>query len=395
MARMSRRAVSVYLLLFVCEVAWLSMIPLGPRFAEEFDLTKVQTGALLAAPGIAIVAVSLPVGLLTDRLGARRLTVASSVMLVLTCLAQGLAPGYEALLVSRVLFGVSMGAIWTAAVALLSTSATGSARTAALGGTMTTAAAASVTGPVLAGALADAIGLRAPFLLMAGLALVPTALLTLERGESTWITHRRPLREALTVARRDAAMLGAITLMLLIGVVNGSVNLLAPLELRANGLSAGEIGLWFSISSVVFFVGTIAATRLGRSRDLLGLAGVAAACYGAWLIVPLSSGATAALLVFLVARAPFWATCSTLAYPLGGVGASRTAIGHGAVMGLLNLSWGLANTIGPLLAGAVADAAGLRVAYLPALALAAASAVFILALARRPAPAAETVTTVP
>jgi predicted MFS family arabinose efflux permease len=356
----------------------------------------VQTGALLAAPGIAIVAVSLPIGLLTDRVGARRLTVASAVMLVLTCLAQGLAPGFEALLVSRVLFGVSMGAIWTAAVALLSTSSTGSARTAALGGTMTTAAAASVTGPALAGALADAFGLRVPFLLMAALALVPTVLVALERGEASVDTHRRrPLAETLTVARREPAMLGAITLMLLVGVVNGSVNLLAPLELRGNGLSAGEIGLWFSISSVVFFLGTIAATRLGRSRDLLLLGGVAAACYGAWLVVPLSSGATTALLVFLVARAPFWATCSTLAYPLGGVGASRTAAGHGAVMGLLNLAWGLANTIGPLLAGAVADAAGLRVAYVPALALAVASAVLILVLARRPAPAVEAVTTVP
>jgi predicted MFS family arabinose efflux permease len=392
---MTRRAVSVYLLLFVCEVAWLSMIPLGPRFAEEFDLTKVQTGALLAAPGVAIVAVSLPVGVLTDRLGARRLTVASAVLLVLTCLAQALAPGYEALLASRVLFGVSMGAIWTAAVALLSTSSTGSARTTALGGTMTTAAAASVTGPVVAGALADTFGLRLPFLLMAALALVPTCLLAAERGASTWVTHRRPLREALAVARRDATMLGAITLMLLVGVVNGSVNLLVPLELRGNGLSAGEIGLWFSISSVVFFLGTIAATRLGRNRDLLLLAGVAAACYGAWLVVPLSTGATAALLVFLVARAPFWATCSTLAYPLGGVGASRTAVGHGAVMGLLNLSWGLANTIGPLLTGGVADVLGLRAAYVPALAFAAASAVFLLALARRPSPATEAAITTP
>jgi len=58
--------------------------------------------------------------------------------------------------------------------------------------------------------------------------------------------------------------------------------------------------------------------------------------------------------------APFQATKDTILYPLGAAGAHRASLGRGAVMGLLNLLWGVAATIGPLASGAAAEAAGER-----------------------------------
>ena len=140
-----------------------------------------------------------------------------------------------------------------------------------------------------------------------------------------------------------------------------------PLELRANGLTSGEIGLAFSASSAVFVAATVAVTRAAGNGRGLGLAGVAAGAYAMLLGVPLVTTATAALLVFVVIRGPAWATVSTLPYPLGAIGADRAGLGYGTVVGVLNVAWGASNAVGPVLAGALADIGGIRLGLVPAI----------------------------
>jgi predicted MFS family arabinose efflux permease len=372
------RVVSVYVLLFATEVAWLAMVPLAPRFAEQLDLSPVETGALLAVSGFAMLAVALPIGLLADRVGARRLTLVGGALLVVADLWQGVADGYAELLAARTLFGVGMGIVWTAGLALLSTVPSGRHRSFALGGTITTAGAASVVGPVAAGYLGDEIGLGAPFVLLAGLTAVATVVLALTRRVAAPVPERAPLLTSLARGRYERYVLAAVLLMVMLGIVNGSINLLVPLELRANGLSAGEIGLAFSISSAVFVAASVAVARAaGRGRGL-GLAGVAAATYAMLLGVPFLTTATLALLVFVVARSPAWATVSTLPYPFGAIGAERAGIGYGAVLGVLNVAWGGSNALGPVLAGALAGIGGTRLALVPAICICIAASVWLL-----------------
>jgi predicted MFS family arabinose efflux permease len=373
------RVASVYVLLFSTEVAWLAMVPLAPRFAEQLDLSPVETGAVLAVAGFAMLAVALPIGLLADRLGARRLTLAGGALLVASDVWQGVADEYHELLAARTLFGVGMGIVWTAGLALLSTVPSGRHRSFALGGTITTAGAASVVGPVAAGYLGDEIGLGAPFLMLAGLTAVATVALAVTRGAAAApLPERAPLLTSLARGSYERYVLAAVLLMVMLGIVNGSINLLVPLELRANGLSAAEIGLAFSVSSAVFVAATIAVTRAaGRGRGL-GLAGIAAATYAMLLGVPFLTTATVALLVFVVARSPAWATVSTLPYPLGAMGAERAGIGYGAVLGVLNVAWGGSNALGPVLAGALAGIGGTRLALVPAICVCIAASVWLL-----------------
>ena len=380
---MRSKAACVYLLLFTSEVTLAAMIPLAPRFAESFDLSHVETGALLASAGFATIFVSLPVGLLADRFGPHRLTVAMGSLMALSCIAQGIAPDFLSLLGARIAFGVSLGGLWTAGLALLSTSMSGRRRTTALGGTITVAAAANVGGPILAGLVGDAFELGTPFLILAALAALATVMLALDRGDTAWVRERRSLRAAVAVARREHYVLATVLLMIVIGIVNGSVNLLVPLELRGDGMSAGEIGLWFSVSSMIFLVGTLVVTRLAGRGAGLRLAAVATLCYGVLLLLPVATGMTAVLLTFLLIRAPFWASLSTMVFPLGAIGAERAAVGQGTVVGGLNLTWGFSNTVGPLLAGAVADSVGVRAAYVPALVVCLVVGATVLSLAMR------------
>jgi MFS family permease len=79
----------------------------------------------------------------------------------------------------------------------------------------------------------------------------------------------------------------------------------------------------------------------------------------------------------------------TLAYPLAAAGADRADVGRGAVLGLLNLVWGLAATTGPLVAGALAESSGDTTAYLLMIATCLAAGTWMLAARRARAPELE------
>jgi MFS family permease len=145
------------------------------------------------------------------------------------------------------------------------------------------------------------------------------------------------------------------------------VNLLVPLQLEANGLSPGSIGLIISSASAIFVAVSVVVTRMGGRAMSLGLAAWAALVYGLLLVVPVASAATAAVVAFVVLRAPAWGVVTTLSFPFGSHGAERARIGQGTIMGLLNVVWGASSTAGPLIAGGVTDAVGdPRWGYVPA-----------------------------
>jgi hypothetical protein len=51
--------------------------PLVPAFSQRFGLTKLEGGVLLASTSVAILLVSIPAGMLSERFGVRRLTLVS------------------------------------------------------------------------------------------------------------------------------------------------------------------------------------------------------------------------------------------------------------------------------------------------------------------------------
>ena len=158
-------------------------------------------------------------------------------------------------------------------------------------------------------------------------------------------------------------MLAGIAIIVLIGLVGGAVNLLVPLQLRENGVSAAKIGLLFSVASAVYTVVSAVVARLGARSATLRVGGYAALLTGLTVVIVLVSDSTVAAVAFVLLRAPPWSTMDTIIYPLAAAGAHRSAIGRGSVMGLVMLGWAAASTAGPLLAGAIADAAGDRAAY--------------------------------
>jgi predicted MFS family arabinose efflux permease len=359
---MRRVTFPFYVVAFLSEVVWMAIVPLAPTYAERFDLSKVETGIVLAAAGFATLVVSLPIGVLADRIGTRRLTVAASALVAASSLGQGLAFDFWSLFLSRVLFGIALGAIWTAGLAWIADAVPSRRGASALGVPVTVAGLGIMAGPLFAGAVAGAFGLRAPFLALAAAAAFATLLLARSDAHETPFRHE-PLAHTLRAAKSHRVVLASCVVMAAIGLTNGGVNLLVPLSLRHDGHSPGAIGLLFSASSSVFVVASLVLTRLGTRMVTLRVVGVAAMLYGATILLPVAGTSSAMIVAFMLIRSPAWATLSTLSYPLGAVGAERADLGRGAVMGLLNLVWGAAGTVGPVIAAAVAQAAGVRTSF--------------------------------
>jgi len=340
----------------------MAIVPVAPSFADKLDLSKLEVGAILASAGLTTLLVSLPIGLVSDRIGTRGLLRCSAVVVALSTLGQGLAPGFWSLLAARALFGAALGTIWTAGLAWMAEGGARRRDPSALGAPVVIAGIGIMAGPAFSGLLADQFGLRAPFLVLAVLSAAITVGLFVWSTEDASYGHE-PLFATLRKARRERVVIGSLVVMVAVGTTGGGVNVLVPLGLKANGLSAGDTGLVFTGSSTLFVIASIAVTRLGGRGVSLRVAGCGALLYGAVMGLAVVSLSSAALVTFAVVRAPFWATLSTLAYPLGALGAKRAGLGAGAMMGVLNFVWGAAGSIGPLLAAGVAQTAGLRVAF--------------------------------
>jgi predicted MFS family arabinose efflux permease len=379
----------------VSEIVWMAIVPVAPSFADKLGLSKVEIGAVLASAGLATLLVSLPIGLVSDRIGTRGLLRWSAAVVAISTLAQGLAPDFWSLLAARAAFGAALGTIWTAGLAWIADDGARRRDPSALGAPVVIAGVGIMAGPAFAGLLADHLGLRAPFLVLAGAAAVVTLALFVWGTDDTSYGHE-PLLATLRKARRERVFLGSLLVMVVIGLTGGGVNVLVPLGLKANGFSAGETGLVFTGASTVFVLTSVAVNRLGGRVVSLRIVGLAALLYGAVMGLAIISMTSAALVGFAILRAPFWAILSTLAYPLGALGAKRAGLGAGAIMGALNVVWGAAGSLGPLLAGGVAQTAGLRPAFAVLLASLVGAGAWLLASgispehSGQPVPVAET-----
>jgi MFS family permease/SAM-dependent methyltransferase len=358
-----RSVLPIYALFLLETLTWIAMVPLAPTYADEFGLTGIETGAILAAASLAALVAALPLGVLADRFGAREVTLASAGLFTLATLGQGLAGDFWSLLVARAAFGIAFGALWGAGASWLSNSLSHERRAGALAAATTVAGLGFTIGPVFAGVVADRFETGTPFVVLAIAAAAVT--ISLFAVPSVHVTDviTQSLRDTLRVVRHDELVLAGIAIIVLIGLVGGGVNLLVPLQLKANGVSAAEIGLLFSAASAVYTVVSAIVARLGERSATLRVGGVSALLTGMTIVLVLVSPSTVAAIAFVLLRAPPWSTMDTIIYPLAAAGAHRSALGRGSVMGLVMLGWASASTVGPILAGAVADSAGDRAAY--------------------------------
>jgi len=393
-------------LFFVAGVAQAAIVPLLPRLSVRFDLSASQTALLLALPGLATLAVSVPSGLAADRLGARPRHPGAGALLCLSCLAQA-APSLPALLLGRIVFGVAFGVVWTTGMAWLADRAESSGGS-GLGASVTCSSVASRSAPRSAafwrrvpapgsvrgdrsghgtdhrapgrrdrrdrdrgpGGAAGAGGPAARYRLFAAGHLRPAGGDHAARADAV---ARRP---------RVSAAAGALVVS---GAVSSASQLLVSGGLHRLGFSTGRIGLAFSAAAVCYIVVSAVGRPARRPRAHAALqraghgrAGVRAASGTRRRWHRRAGGGAPA--DRRAARGDQHDRVLARVRPAVADGG-----GDGLVFGMLKRRVGGGDGVMPVVAGALEQAAGARAAYLAVVLPAGAIAVWLItAAAERP-----------
>ncbi|MGH9304701.1 MAG: MFS transporter, partial [Acidimicrobiales bacterium] len=353
----------LFALILVTGVLQNSVAPLLPAYGQHFGLSTTEIGLLIGASGLSMLAVTLPAGSLADRFGARRLTLVAGWVLVVSALGQAAAPSFSSLLIARLLFGAGYGVLWTAGLAWLSSASEQRGRT-GISSTVVFAGLGAVIGPVFAGMLAQPFGLAAPFLISGVLvALATLALTAIRTPEVSHSGSHLRVASAMRMVAGDMRVVTSIAAVVIAGILYSVTTLFDPLELHRDGWSSGAIGAMFSVGAILYVVGALSASAIGKrlvtivGAVTLGLLGAATLLPGGLSIAPVA--VVGVLLASSAVRSALW----SVAYPLGESGAEVSGAGIGVVLGILNGVSAATSMVAPLAAGTMADSFGLKGAF--------------------------------
>ncbi len=362
-------------IVFVDAMFFAAIVPLLPEYVDEFGLSKTGAGILAAAYPAGTLLGSLPGGWLASRLGVRPTVFVGLGLLIGSSIAFAFAESILVLDTARFVQGLGSAASWAGALGWLVGAAPRERRGELIGSAMAAAIVGALLGPVL-GAAAAGLGTELVFTAVgvASGGLLVWAVLT----PSTQPPPRTPMRTVFAALREPRIATG-MWIVILVGLMFGTLDVLVPLRLDELGAGAVVIGVTFVAA------GALEATMspyFGRLSDRHGrilpcLVGLGASGL-AMLLLPWPA-ATVLLSLVVVVTGPSIGILWTPSMAMLSDGADDFGLDQGYAVALINLAWSSGQTIGS------AGGARLGETYgdaLPYLLLAGACAATFAALAR-------------
>ena len=86
--------------------------PMEHILKEELSLNHTQTSLLFTIPLIMLVALSIPGGLLADKVGIRRAAGTGAIIMTVGCLLRGTATDFSSLLIHTFIYGMGFGLVF-------------------------------------------------------------------------------------------------------------------------------------------------------------------------------------------------------------------------------------------------------------------------------------------
>lgn len=146
--------------------------PVLPLFARDFGVSAAVVGLTFTAFGLARLLLNIPAGLWADRRGRRVLLVGGPIVTAVGMIGSGLAPSIWALLAWRFVAGAGSALYMTGAQIYLIDIAGPQERGRYIATNQGALLVGVSAGPAIGGLLADAYGLRTPFLVVGGAAVL-------------------------------------------------------------------------------------------------------------------------------------------------------------------------------------------------------------------------------
>ncbi|HUQ77217.1 MAG TPA: MFS transporter [Burkholderiales bacterium] len=345
---------------FLASAAWnfgLGMTWLAvPLYAYSQGLSNAEIGALFAAPVLAQAPLNLAGGAYTDRIGGRRIMLASCAVVFAAGLWFAVAEGFWMLMVGQIALILSRAAFWPATWAMASELP--GQRGIQLGRLNAITNFGQIGGTVLCGFLLAAAGYQATFLILAA-----TGIVSLLAGLATTAKPRKAvpgrghpmasylplLRKRIIIYTMLCAYLSALPFSLTMSFY--------PLLLAQFGHGEGESGVLLGLRAVGSIFASLLAARFVRTGPrtlwpvVCGLA--VAASIG---FVPLVNHALPiAFWMFVVGAG----TAAMTLYFQITISEASTAEERGSALALGGLGWSVSHLSTPLLMGFLADHYGI------------------------------------
>ncbi len=360
LARRSSRAaitVGVCLATFIDLVAYSIAVPVLPDLATRLGASPTMIGMLFGSFGLTLMAVSIPMGRISDRLGRKVPMVVGMATLALATLLFAFVRGLPGLFIARLIQGAADGVTWVVGLALIADLYPSAERGRIMGIVMACTSFGFTIGPSVGGWLYELGGMTLPFTAVAIAAaangvLMAVLKLPMPAPDSEPASFRTVLGVPAVFTCIVAAIAGSATLTMLEPVL--------PLVFESRlGLGPARVGLLFGLASFLSIVvhpiyGRLSDAYGGRRVTAVGL--LASACL--LPLMPLAWHPASAAIVMLA----LWAALSMIVTPsLAFIADAATAAGlesFGVVYGAYNVAWAVGMLGGPALGGFLLESVG-------------------------------------
>jgi MFS transporter, DHA1 family, multidrug resistance protein len=357
------------------------IVPVLPLYARSFGVGRVEVGVLMTAFGLMRLLFDLVGGPMVDRLGERFTATTGAIVVGVSSALSAVAPSFLALVVFRALGGAGSSLLFAAIMNHLVRAVPAQRMARTMSFFYASFLLGTVLGQPLGGIIAEVLGLAAPLwfyaascFICAGLTFGKLTHRSAQVGDAAEVSTAAVLAESETrlptawgrvrEMLSDRAFVAALAANAALFWVLGAVRMtLGPLFAEERvGLSEAGIGGILGAASVAQFVmmwkaGTLADSRgrrvvlvpalaaLAVSTAVIGLAGSAPSLLAVMAVLGVATGFAAVVPAAVVAD-------------VAPKGSSGTAVGAYRFAGDVGF------VLGPLIGGAVADAAGFGSAFL-------------------------------
>ncbi len=350
---MSSRSAAVALVTlatFTDIVAYSICVPVLPDFAHRLGASPSTIGLLFASFGVTLLAVAVPMGVVSDRIGRKAPLVIGMIGLAGATLLFARADTLGWLFAARMLQGAADGVTWVVGFALVADLYGPEDRGRVMGYVMSGTSFGIVAGPSLGGWLYEAGGVALPFEGAAALAfLCGLGFLVIRSHDRDTGPQKYTIW---SVVRVPAVALCALAIVLT-GSTLAMLEPVLPLFFsRSLSLSPSQIGWLFGIAAVSSIVmpfvwGPLTDRWGGRRLTFLGLA-----CTALWLpVMALATSFQTALPLMIVQ----WVAIGLIVTPSLAYMAETTSFAggdvYGIAYGIYNTAWGVGLLAGPALGG--------------------------------------------
>jgi MFS family permease len=345
---------------FTDTLLYYILVPLLPHYQRAYQLSQTDLGVLFGCYAAALLFGTIPIGKMGDIIGRRKMMLWGLAGLWGTTLLFAFANTFSLLIFARVLQGFSATATWTSGMALVADHWPTKHRGKAMSTCFAFANLGVLLGLPFSGYLAENWGVRTPFIVAGGIALIDAILRAwLLQDKHKEYVEIIPIRRLL---KNRNLLLYAIVMAVGSGLWAVLESVL-PINFDSRGWSQGTIGLCFAFAALAHTLTSPLAGAMADkfSRKKMIITGLLLATFllpAPAFMYGLASTFTVMVALGLVATliaSPVSPAVTSVVDSMGAGGG-----GYSSAFGMINLAYAAGMMLGPLIGGIGVDLIGLK-----------------------------------